>query len=168
MTGNLVNLSTRHLVTLSTNSKTNRLKTKTMSVFYKVIGRKKPGDPESPVKYYATQKMTGTATLNDVCDYIAPRAGRSAGSVKTIIEDCATAIAESLASGETVTLDGFASFKVTFNSQGVDAPIDFAKSNIEKVNVRMRPKKNLKFAAEQGVKLISVQSFATKNNSMEV
>lgn len=138
-----------------------------MSVFYKLIARRRPGMPEAPVKYYATQKMTGTATLNDVCDYIAPRAGRSAGSVKTIIEDCATAIAESLASGETVTLDGFASFKVTFHSQGADAPIDFAKSNIEKVNVRMRPKKNLKLAAEQGVKLISVQTLASKDNTTE-
>lgn len=129
-----------------------------MSVFYKVIGRKKPGDSDSPVKYYATQKMTGQATLNDVCDYIAPRAGRSAGSVKTIIEDCATAIAESLASGETVTLDGFASFKVTFNSKGSTTREEFMKSQIQRLNVRMRPKKNLKNAAEQGVKLVSIHT----------
>ena len=137
-----------------------------MSVFYKVVGRKKPGDPDGPVKYYATQKMTGQATLNDVCDYIAPRAGRSAGSVKTIIEDCATVIAESLASGETVTLDGFASFKVTFNSKGADDPSVFTKSNIERVNVRMRPKKNLKNTAEQGVKLISIQKLTTQEEEV--
>ena len=129
-----------------------------MSVFYKVVGRKRPGDPDSPMKYYATQKMTGQATLNDVCDYIAPRAGRSAGSVKTIIEDCATAIAESLASGETVTLDEFASFKVTFNSKGSTTREEFMKSQIQRLNVRMRPKKNLKNAAEQGVKLVSIHT----------
>lgn len=138
-----------------------------MSVFYKVIGRKKPGDSDSPVKYYATQKMTGQATLNDVCDYIAPRAGRSAGSVKIIIEDCATAIAESLASGETVTLDGFASFKVTFKSKGAVSREDFMKSLIERVHVRMRPKKNLKNAAEQGVKLISIHTLAKKEDTTE-
>ena len=137
-----------------------------MSVFYKVIARKRPGIPDGPVKYYATQKMTGQATLNDVCDYIAPRAGRSAGSVKTIIEDCATVIAESLASGETVTLDGFASFKVTFNSKGADDPSVFTKSNIERVNVRMRPKKNLKNAAEPGVKLISIQKLTTQEEEV--
>lgn len=138
-----------------------------MSVFYKMIPRKSPRDPEGEVKYYATQKMTGTATLNEVCDYIAPRAGRSAGSVKTIIEDCATAIAETLASGRTVTLDGFASFKVTFNSKGAETPEAFSKSAIERVNVRMRPKKNLKNAAEQGVKLVSISSIAAKTTGTE-
>lgn len=133
-----------------------------MSVFYKVIARRTPNDPEGEVKYYATQKMTGAATLNEVCDYIAPRAGRSAGSVKTIIEDCATAIAESLASGRTVTLDGFASFKITFKSKGTETPEAFTKANIERVNVRMRPKKNLKNAAEQGVKLVGIGSLAAK------
>jgi predicted histone-like DNA-binding protein len=136
-----------------------------MSVFYKVIPRKKPGDPEGPVKYYAMQKMTGQATLNDVCDYIAPRAGRSSGSVKTIIEDCATAIAESLASGETVTLDGFASFKVTYKGKGSPTVEEFTPALIERINVRMRPKKNLKNAAEQGVKLISVHTLATQDTS---
>lgn len=138
-----------------------------MSVFYKVIARRTPNDPEGEVKYYATQKMTGAATLNEVCDYIAPRAGRSAGSVKTIIEDCATAIAESLASGKTVTLDGFASFKVTFNSRGTETPEAFTRTNIERVNVRMRPKKNLKNAAEQGVKLVAIGSLIPKAGGTE-
>lgn len=138
-----------------------------MSVFYKVIPRKTPGDPEGEVKYYATQKMTGTATLNEVCDYIAPRAGRSAGSVKTIIEDCATAIAENAGVGPDRNAGRLRIVQGYLQQQGCGNARSLQQIGHREGERAHAPEKNLKNAAEQGVKLVSIGSIAAKTAGTE-
>jgi predicted histone-like DNA-binding protein len=128
-----------------------------MPVFYKIIGRKDPLDPESgEVKYYGIQKMMATVTPETLAEYIAKRSGRSSGSVISIVNDLLTIIEEYMEQGYNVQLGALGTFQQRIlNETGAATEDTFDTTLIKKITVRFRPGKLL----QQKLDTVELRSF---------
>lgn len=128
-----------------------------MPVFYKIIGRKDPLDPESgEVKYYGIQKMMATVTPETLAEYIAKRSGRSSGSVISIVNDLLTIIEEYMEQGYNVQLGALGTFQQRIlNETGAATEDTFDTALIKKITVRFRPGKLL----QQKLDTVELRSF---------
>lgn len=128
-----------------------------MPVFYKIIGRKDPLDPESgEVKYYGIQKMMATVTPETLAEYIAKRSGRSSGSVISIVNDLLTIIEEYMEQGYNVQLGALGTFQQRIlNEAGAATEETYDTALIKKITVRFRPGKLL----QQKLDTVELRSF---------
>ncbi|MGD9993980.1 MAG: HU family DNA-binding protein [Salinivirgaceae bacterium] len=112
-----------------------------MSINYKVIARKKPGDPEAQPKYYASLNSKGRRTLRYLAKQIAERSSLNQMDILSTLEGFLQIIPETLTDGYTVDLGDFGSMGVLAKSLPVDAAEDFHHSKIEGLKVVFRPGK---------------------------
>lgn len=137
-----------------------------MPVFYKVVARVNPADRETgEVKYYATQKMMSTVTPETLAEFIAKRAGRSQGSILSIVNDLLTIMEEFMEQGYNVKLGALGTFQERIiNREGAASEELFDTSYIDKVTVRFRPGKLL----QQQLNNVDLRSLNSLNVKVEV
>ena len=100
---------------------------------YKVIGRKIPGQPNAPEKYYASIVRPKNVTLDTLSKRIAEISPVNELDTKSVLIAFTKVLPEYLVDGATVELGDLGRLMVTLSSSGADAPEDF-KSDMIKGN----------------------------------
>ncbi|MFA8299471.1 MAG: HU family DNA-binding protein [Hyphomicrobiales bacterium] len=110
-----------------------------MSIKYKVIQRKNPSNPSSPVKYYGSIITSGRKDPRFISEEIADRSSLNIMDILATIEGFLQVIPKHLADGHIIDLGDFGSFRVTGRSEGVEEEKDFNSSNFKGLKVSFRP-----------------------------
>ncbi|MBS2099724.1 HU family DNA-binding protein [Carboxylicivirga linearis] len=100
---------------------------------YKVIGRKIPGQPSEPEKYYASIVRPKNVTLDTLSKRIAEISPVNELDTKSVLIAFTKVLPEYLVDGATVELGDLGRLMVTLSSSGADTPEDF-KSDLIKGN----------------------------------
>src|ERR1035437_5755271 len=87
-----------------------------MALQFNVVERPNPQTKEK--KWYASPKLTGKPTLNDLSKDLSGVSSLSAGDVKNVISNLIIELPKWLMEGDSVKLDGFGSFRLSFSSDG--------------------------------------------------
>lgn len=119
-----------------------------MTVKYTVVARGKPGDPESPKKYYPMVKSTGKTTLRDLAERVAEISTVSSVDVVAVLEAFLTIVPRELADGNIVNLGDFGTFRLRVRSEGADSAEEVTARNITQALTRFRPGKRFKEALD--------------------
>jgi predicted histone-like DNA-binding protein len=112
-----------------------------MSINYKVIARKKPGDPEAQPKYYASLNSKGRRNIRYIAKQIADRSSLNVMDVISTIEGFLQIVPETLTDGYAVDLGDFGNMGVLAKSLPAETAEDFHVSQIEGLKVVFRPGK---------------------------
>ena len=115
-----------------------------MSVKFKTIARKKPGDATAPEKYYPSLKRAGKTTLRELAQKGALISTFSNIDMMAAAEVLLTLIPKELAAGNAVDLGDFGVFSLKVTTTGEDAPDKVSAKNITKTTVSFRAGKVIK------------------------
>lgn len=111
-----------------------------MSIYYRVVKRVDPRDPQGTYKYYAAGASMGRATLNDLAIQVARRSGHSVGTVAGILYDLCEAIVYFIGQGRNVDLGNFGIIQLRLrNKSGSITKNDFHLSQIEEKKLYFIP-----------------------------
>jgi len=119
-----------------------------MSVKYSIVQHGKPGEPESPKKFYPSIVSSGRVTTREVAEMAAQRSTLSTVDVIAVIEGFLTIIPEQLAKGNIVELGEFGSFWLRTETVGVETEEEVNTGQIAGILARFRPGKHFKKALE--------------------
>ena len=114
-----------------------------MTLKFKPVARKNPGDQTAPEKYYAQVVSKGKINLRPLANRISQISTVSTVDTLAVLEGFVQVIPEELADGNIVKLGDFGSFSVTLSSEGADTADHLTASNIKKNSIRFRPGKLL-------------------------
>ncbi len=108
--------------------------------------RKIVSDKNSPVMFYLRQKpkTCGTVDVDVLAASIQKNCAMTKGDVKHVIEALVEEIQGNLANGDKVKLNQLGTFHMTFRCPGVETSDKCTVRNINKVNIRFSPDKELK------------------------
>ncbi|WP_289075654.1 HU family DNA-binding protein [uncultured Bacteroides sp.] len=116
----------------------------TMPVSYSVSGRKKPGDKNAPVKFYAQVQASDECPFQTLTRTAADRSTVTAADAKAVMDNVMTVLKEKLAAGQIVRIDDLGSFRVAISTEGVEVAEKFTAANIKKARIVFTPCKELK------------------------
>lgn len=136
-----------------------------MAIYYNVVERKNPADPESPeTKFYAVQKTLGTVGIKEIAETLATRSGHSAGSVMGVCHDLIEAIAHFVSTGSNVSLGSLGYMQARlYNDYGaVTEKMWTPSSNLKKFTVQLRPSYELESKLSK-TDLRSMKSMVSEN-----
>lgn len=111
---------------------------------YKLIQKGKPGDPDTPKKWYATPIKSGTITQKNLAQQISGRSSLTSGDVNNVIQNLLELLPQELIKGNSVQLGDFGTFRLSFSSDGVDTEKDFTKDKIKGVKILFTPSNDFK------------------------
>ena len=111
---------------------------------YKLIQKRKPGDPDAPKKWYATPIKSGTITQKNLAQQISGRSSLTSGDVNNVIQNLLELLPQELIKGNSVQLGDFGTFRLSFSSDGVDTEKDFTKDKIKGVKILFTPSNDFK------------------------
>ena len=108
--------------------------------------RKIVSDANSPKLFYLRQKpkTCGTVDIDVLAASIQKNCAMTKGDVKHVIEALVEEIQGNLANGDKVKLNQLGTFHMTFRCPGVETSDKCTVRNINKVNIRFSPDKELK------------------------
>ena len=115
-----------------------------MSINYKVIARKNPGNTAADPKYYASLNATGRRNIRYIAKQIADRSSLNEMDVLSVIEGFLQIIPSTLTDGYIVDLGDFGNMLVVAKSNAADTEEAFNASLIEGLKVSFRPGKLFK------------------------
>ncbi len=115
-----------------------------MSINYKVIPRKKPGDETALPKYYASVNAKDRRNIRFISGEIADRSSLNKMDVMSVIEGFLQIIPKTLTDGYIVDLGEFGNMSLIAKSEGVESEAEFNASHIEGLKVSFRPGKLFK------------------------
>lgn len=75
-----------------------------MAIFYKVIERKDPRNPDGPGKFYASNVSFGVIETEKLAENIAARSGHSVGQLTGLFQDYFRRIENYVVAGKTVSM----------------------------------------------------------------
>lgn len=102
-----------------------------MSIYYRVVERIDPREPELAGKYYAAGASIGRMSLNELASRVAIRSGHSQGTVAGILYDLCEAIVHFIGQGRNVDLGNFGIVQLRLrNASGSDTKEDFRISQV--------------------------------------
>jgi predicted histone-like DNA-binding protein len=114
-----------------------------MAVKVKKILRRNPQDL-SKSKWYLTQERAGTVGLQAIAKEIEGRSSLSLGDVRSVLSNLVEILPLFLKLGQSVSLEGFGSFRLTVSSDGVEKPEDLNARHIRGVKLSFLPSPDLK------------------------
>lgn len=112
-----------------------------MSVNYKSVPKKNPGNQTAPAKYYAQVVSSGDMTLRQVAQQIALISTVSTADTLAVLENFLQVVPTALAEGKIVRLGDFGSYSLTVKSDGAASDSELSVNQIKKTTVKFRPGK---------------------------
>jgi predicted histone-like DNA-binding protein len=113
-----------------------------MALRYNPIKRKNPQKEE--YKWYAGPKLTGSRDLKQLSQDISELSSLSPGDVLNVIANLITMLPKWLKEGDSIKLDGFGSFRLSFSSDGVATKEEVTASLIKDIRILFDADDNLK------------------------
>jgi predicted histone-like DNA-binding protein len=115
-----------------------------MSVKFNVVERGKPGDLETPKKFYPSIQSTGRVTTRELAEQAAKISTLSTVDMMAAIESFLSIIPGELAKGNIVELGEFGSFWLRTESEGTATPEEVQAAQITIILPRFNPGKLFK------------------------
>lgn len=112
-----------------------------MAIFYKVIERKDPHNPDGPGKFYASNVSFGVIETEKLAENIAARSGHSVGQLTGLFQDYFRRIENYVVAGKTVSMAPLGTIIPAFNGLGSNTEEEYEPEYITKMklNFRMSP-----------------------------
>jgi predicted histone-like DNA-binding protein len=104
-----------------------------MALQFNVVERPNPLTKEK--KWYATPRLTGNRDLKSLSKDLAEVSSLSAGDVHNVIVNLIDQIPKWLMEGNSVKLDGFGSFRLSFTSTGEVLKEDVTADSIDDIHI---------------------------------
>jgi predicted histone-like DNA-binding protein len=120
-----------------------------MALWLRKILRKNPQDMKQS-KWYLSQEISGSVGIQAIAKEIEGRSALSLGDVQSVLSNLVEVLPTFLKLGQSISLEGFGSFRISVSSEGVETP--------EELNARH----------VKGVKLVFLPSAALKRNLADV
>ena len=108
-----------------------------MALHFNVIERPNPLTKEK--KWYASPRLTGSRDLKSLSKDLSEVSSLSAGDVQNVIVNLIDQLPKWLMEGNSVKLDGFGSFRLSFSSEGEAVKDDVTADSIKDVYVLFEP-----------------------------
>ena len=108
-----------------------------MSLQFNVIERANPLTREK--KWYATPRLTGSRDLKNLSKDLSEVSSLSAGDVQNVIVNLIDQLPKWLMEGNSVKLDGFGIFRLSFSSEGEAIKEDVSADSIKDVYILFEP-----------------------------
>jgi predicted histone-like DNA-binding protein len=115
-----------------------------MSVKFVLAAKRNPRDPNSPKKWYAITKSTGTASLKALGKEITQRCTVNYADTLAVLEGLTQVLTSKLDEGKIVRFGDFGSFQIGVGSEGAETEEQFNASMIKSKKVHFRPGEDLK------------------------
>ena len=115
-----------------------------MPVKYRIIGRGKPGEPDSKKKYYAAPIATGETTLEDLTDRVEEICTAHGADIRAVIFAMQEVLVSQLEDGKIVRIGELGSIRVSFSSVGEESEEKVSSSSIKCAKAIFHPGKRLK------------------------
>ncbi|HNW49602.1 MAG TPA: HU family DNA-binding protein [Prolixibacteraceae bacterium] len=104
----------------------------------------RPNPQTKAKKWYASSKLTGKRTLKDFSQDLADVSSLSAGDVQNVIANLNEQMPKWLMEGDSVKLDGFGTFRLSFSSEGVATKEEVTASLIKDIYILFEPDEEIK------------------------
>jgi len=108
-----------------------------MSLQFNVVEKTNPITKET--KWYATTRLTGNRDLKNLSKDLAEVSSLSAGDVHNVIVNLIDQLPKWLMEGNSVKLDGFGSFRLSFSSEGEAVKDDVTADSIKDIYILFDP-----------------------------
>lgn len=95
-------------------------------------------------KWYAVARLTGKRGLKDLSKDVAEVSSLSAGDVQNVIVNLCDQLPKWLMQGNSVKLDGFGTFRLSFSSNGVEKKEDVTANLIKDIRIIFDPDDSIK------------------------
>lgn len=104
----------------------------------------RPNPQTKEKKWYASPKLTGKRTLKDLSQDLSDVSSLSAGDVQNVIANLIEQMPKWLMEGDSVKLDGFGTFRLSFSSEGVATKEEVTASQIKDIYILFEPDEEIK------------------------
>jgi predicted histone-like DNA-binding protein len=104
-----------------------------MALQFNAVERPNPITKEK--KWYASPKLTGKRDLKNLSKDLSEVSSLSAGDVRNVIANLIDQLPKWLMEGNSVKLDGFGIFRLSFSSEGVATKDDVSATLIKDVHI---------------------------------
>jgi len=104
-----------------------------MALHFNVVERPNPLTKEK--KWYATPRLTGNRDLKNLSKDLAEVSSLSAGDVQNVIVNLIDQLPKWLMEGNSVKLDGFGSFRLSFTSTGEALKENVTADSIDDIHI---------------------------------
>jgi len=104
-----------------------------MALQFNVVERANPQTKEK--KWYASPKLTGNRNLKNLSKDLSGVSSLSAGDVQNVIVNLINELPKWLMEGDSVKLDGFGSFRLSFSSDGAATKEEVTANNITDIRI---------------------------------
>lgn len=110
-----------------------------------VVGRRNPGKPTEPAKYYAQAKSNRNVTIDEICKRVSERSSYSRGELVGCIAEYLIEVLHVLEEGNIAEMGVLGNFSLTARTATpTDKPEDFRATNIGGAKVRFYPGEELR------------------------
>ena len=106
---------------------------------YKMIERGNPINPAAPKKLYATPVYDGMVNMKTLEDDLVLISSLSRGDIASVLTNTLDIIPKYLLMGKSVKLGELGTLRISFSSEGVDAPGEFTVGMIKGKRVIFTP-----------------------------
>lgn len=113
-----------------------------MSLQFNAVERPNPQTKEK--KWYASPKLTGKRDLRSLSKDLSEVSSLSAGDVQNVIINLIDQLPKWLMEGNSVKLDGFGTFRLSFSSNGVATKEEVTASNIKEIYILFEADEEIK------------------------
>ena len=120
------------------------IKTKNMSVKFKVIQKRNPRDITAAPKSYAIAVSDGTVDIDRLSVLVGDGSTVRQNDIYAVIIGLVNVIQGELSEGRSVNLGKLGTFSISLSSDPSDTPEEVSASNIKSARVNYRPSKELK------------------------
>jgi len=108
-----------------------------MSLQFNVVEKTNPITKEK--KWYATTRLTGKRDLKNLSKDLSEVSSLSAGDVQNVFANLIDQLPKWLMEGDSVKLDGFGTFRLSFSSEGEAVKEDVSADSIKDVYILFEP-----------------------------
>jgi len=108
-----------------------------MSLQFNVVEKTNPITKEK--KWYATSRLTGKRDLKNLSKDLSEVSSLSAGDVQNVIVNLVDQLPKWLMEGDSVKLDGFGTFRLSFSSEGEAVKEDVTADSIKDIYILFEP-----------------------------
>jgi len=114
------------------------------NVFYALVQRRNPLKKDAPKLYYAAAQKNGNFSFEAIKRRIAQATMATEADVSHIVESLISVISEGLKNGQSVFLDKFGQFRLSFSSKGAKTMKEFTPEMIHRLHIVFHPCKELR------------------------
>ena len=115
-------------------------------VTYSVVPRKKPGNNEAPVKFYAQAQASGEMGILEISERLQRECTLTRADIMAVLVGLENVVADGLQSGQIVRLGDLCSLQLGLSGIGVLNEESYVATNIKKARVNFRSGNTLRGA----------------------